>query len=614
MAAVKKEKIKDQMMHTAARIWEVEESEIEQTFDPLFLLMIEACANELEKIGQKISDSHNRLLDYLAEIMIPGSLFGAIPASGVIQATPIEAHMEIDPATVFSVTQKIFRQVSGNTESVDIHLSPICPFTLHHAELAYVFSGNKLFRLKENNSKELVFAPERMPDSNELWLAISPDKNLQSITGLSLFFDLRGHSGANSFYHALPHSTAWHNDAALELKPGFGAGLDEADQLEILVEGDNRTNKINRKAAFIYVNRFLQITGQIKADKTSHVPAAWKEKLTPELLAQLEAEKLIYIRIALSRYFPQEVLDAVSCSINAFPVVNKMKTGMTYRTDDWVNIIPLPSSGSFFDLARIRNEKNEDYKIRSTAGTDRLQAGEAIVRKSGIGKTSSQEVREMINTLTETIRDQSAFFGQISNEVITGRLREISKVLAGLEDNLSAALDEKPSHHYLMLRPKKNGELITIDYWVTNGEDANSIKAGTSVSTPGLTLLNPKKSFVLSNFTGGRDDVSETDKKAILRQQLISGNRIVSAQDVKLLCHRLYGNKIRQVDVRKSVQVSSNKEEGFKRSIDVSLTYSDSVNPSMKTELENLARELEYILQTQATLVYLVRVLFTNAD
>ncbi len=619
MSSLKRERIKDQMMTTAARLWDIEESEIEQNFDPLILLMIEACAAELEKIGQQINDSHTRLIDYLAEIMLPGSLFGAIPASGILQATPLEAKLEIGLDTAFYLSQKISRPSSNNPEIIDLHLSPISKFTLLKAELGYLMSGNKLFRIKENNSKESLFSPNRINNSNELWLALSigkpsdkSDKPLTALTGLSIYFDLRGHSAANSFYNALSYAKGWQNEQPVELVSGYGENEElEIDQQEILLSGDNRTNKINRKTAFIHQNRFLQISSAPSLTQEG-LPASWKDKLPDDILKQLEAENLIFIKIELPQYFPQEVLDIVSCSINAFPAVNKKRNSFNYRTDEWVNIISIPETGAFFDLATVKNEKGEQYKIRPSAGSDKLIAGEAIVRTSGVGNISSREVREMINNITETIRDQSAYFGQLSNEMIVGRLREIGKILAGLEDNMLEATDEKTAYHYLMLRPKKNGETVTIDYWVTNGEDANNIKAGTAITTAGHALVNSKKSLTLTNFTGGKNGVTESEKKAILRQQLISGGKIISAQDVKLLCYQLYGSKLKKVEVHKAVQVGSSAAEGFKRTIDVVLTYSDQVTEAMQTEMDNLCRELEFILQLNATLVYPCRVVISN--
>ena len=612
MAALKRERIKDQMVNTAARIWAIEESEIEQSFDPLAMLLIEACAAEMEKIGNEISSSHTRLLDYLAEIVLPESLFGSTPASGIVQAQPVDARTEISSKEAFYLTQKIQRPITGQVESVDLHLSPIGKFTLLKTELVYIVSGNKLFRIKENNSKELMFAPDRLNNSNEIWLLVNADKTLDSLKGLSLYFDLRSHSGANNFYNALSYSKCWVNENTVDVAPGYGLEKDFGiDQREILLSGDSRTSKMNRKTGYIYQNRFLQICGGTKITKTE-IPAQLREKFSVEIAKQLEAEELHFIKIELPQYFSQEVFDIVTCSVNAFPVINKKLNSFNYRTDDWINIIPVPAEGSFFDLEAVKNEKGEQYKIRPAAGVDSVAAGEVIVRTSGVGKTSSQDVREMINSITETIRDQSAYFGQLSNEFILSRLREIGKLLAGLEDNMQAATDKKTEYKYLMLRPRKNGEMISIDYWITNGADANHIKAGLTLAAVNNTLINTKKSHTLTNFTGGKNSVSVTEKKGMLRQQLISGGKIISAEDVKLLCLQLFENRIQKVEVQKGVQVSSRAEEGFKRTIDVILTCSSSLNETLKNEIETLTRELEFILEGNASPVVPFQIIVKN--
>jgi len=612
MAALKRERIKDQMVNTAARVWNIEESEIEQSFDPLAMLLIEACAAEMEKIGNEISSSHTRLLDYLAEIVLPESLFGSTPASGIIQAMPVDIKTEIGLNDAFYLTQKIQRPVTGNYETVDLHLSPIGKFTLLKTEIAYLVSGNKLFRIKENNSKELMFSPDRLVNTNEIWLLLNSDKALDSLKGLSVYFDLRSHSGAHSFYNALTYCKCWINGNAVDIAPGYGLEKDFGiDQREILLSGDSRTNKINRKAGYIYENRFLQICGPAKITK-AEMPSQLREKFPDDIIKQLEAESPTFIKIELPQYFSQEVFDVVTCSVNAFPAINKKLNSFNYRTDDWINIIPVPVDGSFFDLAAVKNEKGEQYKIRPAAGIDSVAAGEVIVRTSGVGKASSQEVRQMINNITETIRDQSAYFGQLSNEFILSRLREIGKLLAGLEDNMQAATDKKAEYHYLMLRPKKNGEMISVDYWITNGTDANNIKAGLTLGALNNTLINTKKSHTLTSFTGGKNSVSAGEKKTILKQQLISGGKIISAEDVKLLCMQLFEDKLQKVEVQKGVQVSSKAEEGFKRTIDVILTFNSSVNESMKTEVDTLCRELEFILEGNASPVTPFKIIVKN--
>ena len=351
MAALKRERIKDQMVNTAARVWNIEESEIEQSFDPLAMLLIEACAAEMEKIGNEISSSHTRLLDYLAEIVLPESLFGSIPASGIVQIMPVDTKTEVGLNDAFYLTQKIQRPVTGSFETVDLHLSPIGKFTLLKSEMAYLVSGNKLFRIKDNNNKELMFSPDRLVNTNEIWLLLNSDKTLDSLKGLSIYFDLRNHSGANSFYNALAYSKCWLNENPVDIANEYGLEKDFGiDQREILLSGDSRTNKINRKAGYIYQNRFLQICGSAKITK-AEMPLQLREKFPDEITKQLEAENLSFIKIELPQYFSQEVFDIVTCSVNAFPAINKKLNSFNYRTDDWINIIPVPVEGSFFDLA-----------------------------------------------------------------------------------------------------------------------------------------------------------------------------------------------------------------------------------------------------------------------
>ena len=612
MAVIKKERIKDQMVNTAARLWGVEESEIEHNFDPLALLLIEACAAELEKIGHNITESHTRLLDNLAEIILPESLFGSMPASGILQAMPLDNSIDIDTTTAFSLTQKIHKPATNSTETIDLHFSPIGKFKLFKADIAYMISGNKLFGIKENGGRELIFSPDKLNNSNEIWLALRAEKMPETLHGLSIYFDLRSNSRANSFYNSLSFVKCFINDNPVQISNGFSnnQGI-EIDQKEILLSGDDRSNKLNRKIGYVYQNRFLQITDPAKITHTT-VPAAWQEKLSPEIIKKIEAEKLVFIKIVFLQNFPQEVFDIVSCSINAFPAVNKKLNSFNYKTDEWLNIIPIPVTGTFFDLASVKSEKGENYKIRSASGGNNLAVGEVIVRSSGVGKSNSQEVREMINNLTETIRDQSAYFSQISNEIILSRLREIGKILTGLEDNINNATDKKPEFYYLMMRPKKNGEMIFVNYWTTNDADANNIKAGVSVSAVNSTVINSKKSQTLTSFSGGKNNVSESEKRLILRQQLLSGGKIISAEDVKLACMQLYGNKLKSVDVQKGVQISNKAGEGFTRTIDVLLTYSNLVNESMKTEMDNLYYELEFSLQSTASPIYPFRIIINN--
>ena len=117
-------------------------------------------------------------------------------------------------------------------------------------------------------------------------------------------------------------------------------------------------------------------------------------------------------------------------------------------------------------------------------------------------------------------------------------------------------------------------------------------------------LVITKKTSIISTVTGGRNVVTDWEKRNILKQQLMSGGKIVSAEDVKLLCFKLFGERLKKVLVTKGVKTGSKKEEGFLRTIDVALIIHSNNTTADTEEIENLSRELEYTLSNNASLVY----------
>jgi hypothetical protein len=603
MPELKKERIKDQMLRTAARLWGVPESEIETNFDPLILLIMESCAAELEKIGYEINASQTRLLERFADIIIPEAIVRHVPASCVMHATPVDASAKLEPSTRFYASQRIQRSGAAAPFNLDIFFTPIGTFPIHKATLSYLLIGNKLYKADTQGKKE-VMAGDDSGKINEIWLAIEPDKAVQSLNGLSIYFDMRGHSEANTFYGSLQTAKAYVNGEQIGLNIGYSDhGQFEVGPNEMLVSGHGYAEKVNRQVAAIYRKHFLSISNlkPVQEQIRTGVPDEWKQLLPENVLKQVSAKPMVYLQVKLGRHFHQDVLDRLVCSINAFPAVNRKVNTINYRTDSWMNIIPLQVEGSFLDMHEISAATGGKYKFNISADMQDVEEGEAIVRSSGVGKANSGEVREIIGRLTEAIRDESAYFSEISNDFILSRLREISQVLARLEDQIAKAKDNHQANHYVLLKPRRAGEQVILHYWTSNGTDAHNVKAGAYLNAFNHTLVAAKNAYTLSNAVGGRHGVSDAEKRLLLRQQLSSGGRIVSAEDIKLECFRIFGNKLKNVEVKKGVQVGAGNNEGFSRVIEVNLALHSNVDTS---DLEYFCDELEHSLETKASPVY----------
>lgn len=596
---LKKEQIKDRMLKTAARLWEIPEGEIETNFDPLIMLLLETCAAELENIGAGINATQSRLLDRLAELILPEAMINAQPATCIIHAAPVEITASVNDTIRFYTTQRI-QQAGTAAYNQDFYFTPIGDFRLLKASLGYMKAGNKYYRFTGNGQKELIHDPGHNDYSNEIWLALAPDKSLSDLKGLQLFFDMKGHSEANAVYNSLHQARAFIGAEEIGIAPGYFNGAQfELDLEEALSSGYDYGRKVRRQAAGIYRNRFLYVAGNT-AIQPGKVPAGWQE-LPEKALQALQAENMVFIKIELGRTFHQETLDRLFCSINAFPVVNRSLNTMNYRTDTWVNIIPMQIDGCFLDLHSITGSSGNKYKINVSAGNQQVEEGEAIVRSGGVGKTNSREVREIISSLTEAIRDESAYFSHMSNEFVLARLREITRILARLEDQIKIAKDKKETLHYLLLKPAAAGESVTINYWTTHGSEAHAVKAGTLLTAFNHTITAAKGAYILTNTVGGKSIITEPEKRYILKRQLSSGGKVISAEDVKLLSYQLFGDRLKKVEVKKGIQPGNGVNQGFQRTIDIFLTLAPSQRESAKDEVDYLCSELEYNLGLQAS-------------
>lgn len=604
MQVLKKERIKDRMLKTTARLWAIPENEVETNYDPLILLMLDACASELEKLGYDVNASQARLMDKLAELMLPEALLGPAPASCIVHATPIDAAAKLQADTKFYTNQRI-TTADGKQLNTDFYFTPVGAFTLHKAKLQNVIVGSKVYGVGENNSRTTIHrgdGNEHMSVS-ELWLAFSADKAVANLKGLSVFFDMRGHSEANAFYKSIEGSAAFINGQKVELLPGFYEQQQfDLSPEEMLVSGHDYIKKICRKVAGVYQRQFMHIADSVGNNATT-LPQELISRLPDAAVKQLDAEPKIYLKIELTRPFTADVLDGLVCSINAFPVINRRFNTMNYRTDSWVNIIPLQVDGHFLDLNEIAGSSGNRYSMNAQS-TQNMEEGEAQVRSSGIGKTDSKEVREIIGSLMEAIRDESAYFTEISNEFLLARLREVSQILARLEDQLAAAKNNRMPHHYVLLRPKQAGDQVAVSYWTTNAEDANKIKSGSAMVAFNHTLVDPKSTITITTTVGGQSGFTESEKRILLKQQLVSKGKIVSAEDVKLLCFQLFGDRLKQVEVKKGIRIGSNKSEGYVRTVEVHLQLQQGLKESRPDEVGYLCAALENQLAENAAPIY----------
>jgi len=601
MEELKREQIRDRMIRLAAVHWNVPENEIDTNFDPLVMLVFDAIASEIEGVGYQIRDIQNTLLDELSTIMLPQAVLRAKPASCILTAQPAEATSILKKENNFSTlaqTQKIGEPV----KETELNFTPLGETKLFKCQLGFLRVGSKTYKHLADGKKVLVHDDQgNRPMISEIHFTILGKNPITSLDGMQLFFDLRSHSEARNFYFALQNATLLINNNPASFTKGYYKQEQYQPNLRDAFNRDaDYSRKVQREIASMYADQFITIgPDAITMPNTAHDIL---DGLPEKILQEISAPNTIFCTLKFSRPFEQEILERMLAGVNAFPAINRKLEKTNFKTDKWVNIIPLPIADSYLDIQSIESDSGTQYKLQLSETDDKLEVGEAVVRNARVGKKSSYDVRNTIKSLLEAIRDESAYFSRTSNDFITTRLTEISRILNRLEDQVQLSKNEKPAFRYVLIRAKNAGENILVKYWTSAPKDASFVKGHAQFKPVQHTLTDTTNTFSLTAAIGGVETLDDYSQKQLLVRQLSSRGKIISIEDVKLLCYELFGSKLKQVDVQKKMTVLPGNTSGIVRVINIAININR--NDFSENELIYLDKQLRYQLSSNGGFMF----------
>jgi len=583
----KKERIKDRMLKTAARLWGYPDVEVETSFDPIVQLMLEACASELEKISSEVDVSHARLVERLAQIMMPEIVTSSQPAYGILHASSNET------VTTIHADHQFFYNSRASHNSRDLFFSPVTQHKLFRGHIRYMAIGSKLFESRDHWFKEQVLQGTILADAapNHMWLGLSMDVMPESFEGLSFFFDLRNIHQQEMFYYYLPQARFFINEQELHLQSGYyHSRREQEEELDTMMNLAFDTNaRYGREVLQRYRRHFLTV---------SKTAAAAKGSVAPDILRQTfgkdwatVAPNITWIGVEFPEALHHTLLEDLYCNTNCFPVINKQLNEQSLKLNRYLNIIPLHTPDIFFDVKRVYDLGGADYHVRNFTTAGEMQEGELVVRSSGIGRFDSREAKEIIAYLIEVIRDESSLFEEVKNDYVAGRMRELHQLIASLEEQLQPS-SNKGNIPYLMVKPKENASYLFVEFYTTNGTAANNIRMGTRLQEYGNIHVQPNSITLVTNTQGGKDRLSIDEKINQYRYHLLSHNRIVTPEDIKALCRFILGNELKTVAVTKGVTLLPGGAAGYSRSIDIRIMLAKPMDKYTNGSLTYLKDEL----------------------
>jgi hypothetical protein len=573
-----REQIKNRMVKTAARLWGYSEDETESAFDPLVNILFSACSLELEKVSNEIHSSRARLLERMVQLLSPEVLCGPLPAHAIMHARSIDEVTRLKETDQFFWTQKSSSVYEVNsTRYKDIFFGPTGAFQVNAASVSYLATGHQLFRYREMISKEVIThaIPGRHLSASVLWLGITgPMVNLHNT---QCYFDIRNEVNKELFYQNLPYARWYYGDSAITTVPGYnqdGLSGEQLDIEQLLTQKNTALYKIREQVNAFYKQRFITLKYPeiAAAGKGTEMPLELRNTFDKKDILELQKENIRWIKVQFPENISNNVLQDVVCHFNCFPVVNCQLHELTHHMHDMVNIIPMYSPDTFFDLNDISDQDGRLYNIR-TVEKNVHEKLTVILRQGGIGRFDERDAADIIENIIQMLSDESAAFSVLGRDFLASEMKQLQQIIYKLEQQLQSRQLTRESTPFLVVRPTGNEKInnLLITYWSTTGGQANDIKSGTSLMSYKTSGLYQANCTLVSTTMGGRDRLSATESITAYKSALLSRDRLISMEDIKVFCQVQMGNMAKEIEVTKGVMVPRSVSQGFARTIDVTI-------------------------------------------
>jgi hypothetical protein len=565
------------MLKAASAAWGYPDKIAASDFDPLLALLMEVYAAELEKMSNEIGMSRERVLQKMVQLMAPDVLTAPVPAQAILHAESLEGSLLLECREQFFVSRRA-------SSDEDCWFSPAGEYFVTDAAVRYLATGGRLINYSSPAVKETGALLASPLPSNTLWLGLTG----KSIRCAQFYFEV----DSAAFYHYLPQAKWWCGDQQLNAQPGFNSPATDDNELSVWLKDPNNISRTaTRLARNIYQGRFMHV---LDAPESSGV---FPEKTIPF------REQITWIKIEFPENINVSLLSDLHCQVNCFPVINRRLHELTYRLRDWINIIPLlcEQGQQFFDLHSVIDQDGAPYPS-------------VLLRKGGAGRFDERDARAVTEHLLQLLRDESAAFAMYNREFIAGEIKQVQQAIHRLSRQMEereVATDPVPYLEIMGNETSANRHVV-VEYWTTGGAKANLIRSGTPLMAYRNGGLRQGSIYLMTRTQGGRDRLLPHESIPAYKTAVLSKDRILSPEDIRLFCIRETGAKARSVEVKKGVMIAQGRHAGYVKTIDVSISLDEHEYDSMNENktIEHWQQLLQHKLAERSIAFMPFRVFF----
>ena len=193
----RKAEIQRRMLNAALTLWGMQPNDAAQ-LDPVVNLLLGACSTELESVYREINAYQSRILERLAQLLVPEVNRGPVPAYAVLKAEPRHAHHTLSTLAQYTYKKPPTPGQPKTSTEQAFYFTPAKPVTLVGAKLVQMIAEGSLYSVEDGLSRQLLAKTTLPPaQAKTLFLGLALHKDVTNLEGLSLYFDWPAHPDPN---------------------------------------------------------------------------------------------------------------------------------------------------------------------------------------------------------------------------------------------------------------------------------------------------------------------------------------------------------------------------------------------------------------------------------
>lgn len=589
-----KEQIRSRLVRHAADFWGLPSA---ADLDPLVQVLIEGLASELYNVSADLQHTESRLLEKLAGLLTPDLMTMPLPAHALLEARPVEATESLGTGTAFLHSVRRHPTSPGEPAPAvaDTWFTPVRETSVYNAGIALLASGGKVSGTDGRGSRPTRFQASsgHRLEPYTLWIGLTLPADTSVLPPLSFYIHSRYEALPEDWYRLLPLSRWEIQGQPLSMQPGLPGETTDNDPDEWLRAFDPlevRLRDIERyyQPHFLY-NAPLSLEGL----RPLPHPPSWAEVFAESDLAGLR-DPLWWLKVTFPSSLGLQGLEELDVHLNTFPVVNRQLHRLHHRFKGIGHIIPLrPEPGSLFlGVHRLSDSKGRHYQPVPLHPDGSQPPGSYSLRSGGAERFDQRNAREIIDYLFELLRDESAAFSSYGFDFLTQTLKSVQQSLTLVEQKARQTLTEMTEGtRYVVVKPIDPQDTMHLEYWTTQGNLPLQLQSGTPLTQAEGSRLKAGSIRLITRPVGSRGAPGPADRLQAYKYALMTRDRIVTEEDIRLFVRHELGDKLGTVAIRRGVMVSPHPKQGLRKTIDVVLTPSGR-NAFDEEEWPHLSRDL----------------------